>query len=504
MVHSDTTETRGPAYGFSLIYSGSFAVDVERHAFDLVRVAIGLNPLQLSWPIAPGESFTTPEAVAVYGEGLGGMSRSLHNLYRHNLSRSNFTFLERPVLLNSWEGMYYKFTEDMLYKRAQDCADLGIKLFVLDDGWFGDKHPRVHDNAGLGDWVVNPRRFPQGLDHLVKRINQLPVKATESGTTDGLQFGLWFEPEMVNPDSELYENHPDWALHSGNHARTEVRQQLVLNVSKREVQDYIIKAVGAILRSTNITYVKWDNNRGMHETPFPYTSHAYMLGLYRILDTLTTEFPDILFEGCASGGGRFDPGILHYWPQSWTSDDTDAVERLHIQFGTSLAYPPSAMGCHVSAVPNEQVGRTTSLDFRAHVALMGGSFGFELQTEKLSAEDQAQITGLVSLAERVQPYVIHGNMYRLAVPGKSNWPAALYVSEDKSSAVLLAYQIYARIRVDTPKLRLEGLDQDATYDVDGVQYTGSVLTHIGLKLRWEPEHLPGADYQSRVLFIAKV
>ncbi|TXT10536.1 hypothetical protein VHUM_02041 [Vanrija humicola] len=501
LLPSTTTETHGPAYGLSLVYSGSFNVDVERHAFNLVRASIGLNPLHLSWPLAPGESFTTPEAVAVYSsEGLGGMSRNLHSLYRNHLSRSSWTQRERPVLLNSWEGMYFDFTAEMLYTRAKDAAELGVSLFVLDDGWFGDKHPRVHDNAGLGDWVVNPRRFPAGLDAFVKTVNELKVE----GGRGPLKFGIWVEPEMVNPSSELYEAHPDWVLHSGTHKRTEMRQQLILDLSKREVQDYIIEAIGKILWSAHIEYVKWDCNRGMHELPSPTTPHAYMLGLYRVLESLTTSFPQILFEGCASGGGRFDPGILYYWPQSWTSDDTDPIERLHIQFGTSLVYPPSSMGCHVSAAPGEQVGRTTPLLFRAHVALMGGSFGFELETEKMSAEERAQVTEIVALAERVNPYVIHGDLYRLALPDESNWPAALYVKPDGSSAVLLAYQIYARIRIDTPLLRLQGLDHAAVYEIDGVHYTGAVLMHVGLKLDWKPEHLPAADHQSKVLFINRV
>ncbi|TXT13168.1 hypothetical protein VHUM_01569 [Vanrija humicola] len=505
LVDASTTETQGPAYGFNLVYTGSFAVDVERHAYDIVRVSIGLNPVQLSWPLGPGETFTTPEAVAVYSDaGLGGMSRHLHRLYRDHLSRSRWTKRERPVLLNSWEGMYFKFTDAMLYERAKNCAELGIKLFVLDDGWFGDKHPRVNDDAGLGDWIPNPRRFPQGLDTFVKSINDLQVKPVGTATApQDLQFGIWVEPEMVNPSSDLYEAHPDWVLFAGEHERTESRQQLVLNLGKPEVQDYIIEAIGNVLRMANISFVKWDNNRYMHETPQPYASHKYMLGLYRVLDTLTSQFPDVLFEGCASGGGRYDPGILQYWPQQWTSDDTDPIERLHIQFGTCLAYPPSAMGCHVSASPGEQVGRATPLEFRTHVALMGGSFGFELELEHLTEEERSQISSLVALAEKVNPYVIHGDLYRLALPGKSNWPAALYVAPG-GNAVLLAFQMFARIKVDTPRLRLDGLDDAAEYEIDGVRYSGKALRSVGLQLDWSSSRLPGVDYQSKLLFVNRV
>lgn len=498
LTSSTTTENQGEAYGLSLIYSGSFSVDVERFVSDKVRANIGLHPLHLSWNLAPGESFTSPEAVAVYSSnGIGGMSRSLHSLYRNHLSRSVWTKRTRPPLLNSWEGMYFDFDAAALYERAKSCAELGIRLFVMDDGWFGDKHPRLNDTTSLGDWFVNQKRFPEGLDAFVKQLTALQTKGAD-GKAQALQFGIWVEPEMVSPTSELYEAHPDWALHAGKRKRTECRSQLVLDLSKREVQDYIIKTIGDILASANISYVKWDNNRPMHEMPSPSTPHSYMLGLYRVLDKLTTRFPDILWEGCASGGGRFDPGILYYWPQSWTSDDTDAIERLYIQWGTTLAYPPSAMGCHVSACPNHQVGRTTPLMFRMHVALMGGSFGFELDVDKIDPADRAAIPELIALSDRVAPFVIHGDQYRLAAP-ETNWPSVMYTAADGKEAVLLAFQMQARLRIYPAALKLEGLDADAKYNVEGVEYTGAALMNSGLRLQWKSE-----DFQSQVLFIRKV
>lgn len=460
---------------------------------------LGLQPLHLSWKLAPGESFTTPEAVAVYSaEGLGGMSRSFHGLYRRHLSRSSWTFKPRPALINNWEATYFDLSEDNLSVIAKKASDLGVKLFVMDDGWFGTKHPRLADNAGLGDWVVNPKRFPGGLDKFVDQITNFKV----AGGDKKMKFGIWVEPEMVNPKSELYENHPEWALHAEGYDLTEVRNQLVLNLALKEVQDYIIDMLSNLLGSANISYVKWDNNRAMHELPSPSVPHAYILGLYRVLDTLTTRFPDVLWEGCASGGGRFDAGLYHYWAQSWTSDNTDAIDRLFIQFGTSLVYPPSSFGAHVSAVPNHQTERVTPLEFRAHVAMMGGSFGFELDLNKLPEEEQAQIPKLIELSEKVNPFVINGDLYRLARPDESNWPAALYVLPDKSAAALLAYRMASTINWHSPALKLQGLEADATYVLEevgekDVEYQGKTLMNVGLKLAMR------GDYQSRVLLLKR-
>ncbi|KAJ5692458.1 hypothetical protein N7462_001881 [Penicillium macrosclerotiorum] len=489
------TESTGEVWGFSLIYTGSFSVDVEKDSQGFTRALLGLNPNQLSWSLGPGESFSSPECVAIYSNsGIGGMSRSFHGLYRKHLIKSKFATKDRPVLLNSWEGLGFNYNESTISKLAQESADLGIKLFVLDDGWFGDKYPRTSDNAGLGDWVPNPARFPDGLAHAVQNITDFKV----ANTSTKLRFGIWVEPEMVNPNSSLYRKHPDWALHAGSYPRTERRNQLVLNLALPEVQDYIIKSVADILNSADITYVKWDNNRGIHEMPSPSTDHKYMLGMYRVFDTLTTQFPDVLWEGCASGGGRFDPGILQYFPQIWTSDDTDAVERITIQLGTSLVYPPSAMGAHLSAVPNQQTGRSLPVSFRGHVAMMGGSFGLELDPADIPEADKAALPKLIALAEKVNPIVLTGDMYRLNIPEESNWPAVLFISENGQQAVLFYFQINPNINQAVPWVKMQGLDPSAMYNVDGnTSYSGSVLMNIGLQFPFK------TDYGSQVIFIEK-
>jgi alpha-galactosidase len=496
-----TDETHGPAYGFSLVYTGSFSVDIEKTSPGRARVMLSLNPLHLSWPLSRGKTFHTPEVCSVYEptNGLGGMSRSFHRLYRHHLSRSEWTHRTRPVLINNWEATYFDFNADKLYRLGKDAADLGVKMFVMDDGWFGVKHPRTSDRSGLGDWVPNPDRFPNGLGAFVKKITALLPKGIERK----MMFGIWVEPEMVNPDSELYEQHPDWVLHADDYPRTVQRNQLVLDLGNVDVQDYIVDCISTLLSSATIGYVKWDNNRGMHEVPYPSSPHLYILGLYRVLSTLTSRFPHVLFEGCASGGGRFDPGILFYWPQSWTSDDTDALERLFIQFGTTLVYPASSMGCHVSKCPNDQVGRTTPFMFRAHVAMMGGSFGFELDPADLSESEREMIPSIVKLAERVNPFVIKGDMYRLAIPEESNWPAVLYLTEDGETGVVLAFQVQAVPQSLPTPLRLQGLRSESWYEIKGEGkdkgevYAGSMLMHVGLRLQWH------GDYDSKVLWVAK-
>lgn len=492
-----TTETHGDAWGFSLIWTGSFNIEVEKSTQNLTRATVGLHPAQFSWKLAPGETVATPECVAVYSsEGVGGMSRRFHSLYRKHLVKSKISEQPRPVLLNCWEGVYFTFDAEKMYQMAEATSALGIKLMVMDDGWFGgEKYPRVNDQAGLGDWEPVPSRFPDGLPALVDRIVKLDVK--DKG--EKLRFGVWVEPEMLNAKSVLYEKHPDWVLHAGEYPRTENRNQLVLNLGLREVQDFIIDTLSKLLESADITYIKWDNNRGMHETPSPNSSYEYMLGLYRVLDTLTTKFPDVLWEGCASGGARFDPGILQYFPQSWTSDDTDALERLNIQFGASLVYPAASMGAHVSAVPNHVTWRVTPLEFRAHVAMMGGSFGFELDPTELSEEEKAKVPGIIALAEKVNPIVVSGDMYRLRLPEDSNWPAMMFISADGATAVLFTFQKRANVNCGFPHVKLQGLDPKARYKVDddGPVVSGATLMNIGVQYKYK------GDFGSKVVILEK-
>ncbi|TXT03804.1 hypothetical protein VHUM_04368 [Vanrija humicola] len=494
LVNPTTTESLGQAWGFNLVYTGSFAAQVEVAAKGYTRASLGLNPAHLSWALGAGESFTSPEVVCVYsGSGIGGMSRAFHSLYRNHLSRSDWTHRTRPTLINNWEATYFDLSQDVLLPIAERAAGLGIKMFVMDDGWFGVKHPRINDHQGLGDWTPNPHRFPDGLGAFAERVTDLKVKPLPAD----MKFGIWVEPEMVSPKSELYENHPSWVLHAGKYPQTTARNQLVLNAGLPEVQDYIVDAVTKILSSGNISYVKWDNNRGMHELQHPSDSHRYILGLYSVLDRLTTAFPDVLWEGCASGGARFDPGLLYYWPQHWVSDNTDARDRVSIQLGLSLVYPPSTFGCHVSAVPNHITDRETPLEFRAHVAMMGGSFGLELDATKLSDQDTKQLPAILALSEKVNPYVIHGDMYRLS-PWTSSSPAVQYVLPS-GDAVLFAYQLKdAHFPDQPPPIRLQGLEANADYEFDGEVYGGDELLTAGWN--WWKE----GDYQSRVVFVNKL
>ncbi|KAI8936679.1 hypothetical protein NX059_007074 [Plenodomus lindquistii] len=497
LVSPSTTESAGEAWGFNLVWTGSFQATAERFSNGYVRVLLGLNPLHTNIRLQPGETFQSPEAVAVYSsQGVGGMSRSFHDLYRSHLSRSKFTKETRPILLNSWEGLGFNINETSLVKLAGEAEELGIQLFVNDDGWFGVNYPRNNDSLGLGDWTPNPAKFPDGLQPYVASVNNYTVL----NSSTPLQFGIWVEPEMVNPNSTLYQEHPDWVLHAGKHQRTLTRNQLVLNVGLPEVQDFIISTVSRILDSANIQYVKWDNNRGMHELSRPSDNYEYIHGLYRVIDNLTTSYPDVLWEGCASGGGRFDAGLLHYWPQHWTSDNTDASNRLTIQMGTSLVYPPSAMGCHVSAVPNGLTRRNISIEYRGHVAMMCGSFGLELNPEELSPEEASAVPTIMAEAHRVNPVVITGDFFRLAHPDVSNWPAVQFVSEDGSQAVVFAFQQLYMVKPAAPPVRLQGLDPSARYrnDLDNATYSGATYMNSGLNVPW-----PRGDYQSQLVWLEK-
>jgi alpha-galactosidase len=368
----------------------------------------------------------------------------------------------------------------------------------MDDGWFGKKHPRNSDQSGLGDWQVNEDKLKGGLDTLVKRITSLKTPSGEP-----VRFGLWVEPEHCNPVSEIFESHPEWTLHAkvGDKVYTRIQQrfQHVLNLGLVEVQDHLIKVIGDTIASTKIDYVKWDSNKAMDQMPTPATAHAYMLGLYRVLDTLTSRFPDILWEGCASGGGRFDPGLLHYFPGSWTSDNTDPADRLFIQSGISLVYPPSAMSGHIASIPSQHSFRNTPLEFRAHAAMMCGSFGIEMDPDVYTEEEKEKVKGYIELSKRISPFIIRGDMYRLATPDISNWPAFVYMARDGSEMVLLAYQLMNKVNNSVPPIRFQNLDAGAQYEIEGGQtYRGDTLMNVGLRMPWK------GDHDSRVLFIKKI
>lgn len=478
LLRPDATEQRGEVYGFSLVYSGNFTAEAEVEQFGTTRVSIGINPFDFSWKLAPGESFQTPEAVLVYSaEGLGGMSRTYHRLYRTRLCRGQFRDQERPILVNNWEATYFDFNADKIEAIAQAGSELGIELFVLDDGWFGR---RDRDNSSLGDWFEDRRKLPDGLADLARRVKDI-----------GLQFGLWFEPEMVSPDSDLYRAHPDWCLHVPGRRRTEARDQLVLDMSRSDVRQYLYDRLSDIFSTVPITYVKWDMNRNMTEIGSAASpverqgeiAHRYMLGLYELLERLTSEFPHILFESCSGGGGRFDPGMLYYMPQTWTSDDTDAAERLKIQYGTSIVYPVSTMGAHVSAVPNHQVERTTPLTFRGDVA-MSGNFGYELDLTRFTDDEKETAKRQIALYKEIRGLVQQGDLYRLQSPFEGNETAWMFVSPDQEEALLFYFRVLAEPNGPLRSVKLQGLDPAIDYEVagSGEVYGGDRLMSAGLSM----------------------
>lgn len=478
VVSPDANEDHGEVYAMNLVYSGSFLAQAEVDQFASTRLSIGLNPFDFEWLLESGQSLQSPEAVLVFSrEGLGGMSRTFHKLYRTRLCRGAFRDKERPILINNWEATYFDFDSEKLLRIVSAAKELGLELFVLDDGWFGQRND---DKRSLGDWFVNTDKLPEGLDGLAAKVNE-----------QGLSFGLWVEPEMISPDSDLYRAHPDWCLHVPDHRRTLARTQLILDFSRQDVRDYIVERLTAIFSSAPISYVKWDMNRNMTEIGSALlpperqreTAHRYMLGLYEVLEKITSSSPDILFESCSGGGGRFDPGMLYYMPQTWTSDDTDAIERLKIQYGTSLVYPVSSMGSHVSAVPNHQVHRITSLTTRGHVA-MSGNFGYELDLSKFADEEKAEIARQVAEYKEIRGLVQQGDFYRLLSPFEGNETAWQFVSEDKAEAYAIYVRTLAIPNGPLGRLRLKGLDPDKTYALRGTDrvYGGDELMHAGLPL----------------------
>lgn len=493
LCEKSATEFSGEVWAVSLVYSGSFEALSYVNNTENSRLSIGMNPDVFTWKLEPGETFVSPEAAMVYSpDGLNGMSHAFHRLYSENLMRSKWFERDRPILINNWEATYFNFNEEKILQIARRAKELGVEMLVLDDGWFGKRNT---DNCSLGDWVVNPEKLPGGLNGLSDRLHYL-----------GLKFGLWFEPEMISPDSDLYRAHPDWCLHVDGRARVEMRNQLILDLSRREVQDYIIESVSAVLESARIEYVKWDMNRNMTE-PFSgaqtperqkETQHRYMLGLYRVLEEITARFPEILFESCSGGGGRFDPGMLYYMPQTWTSDDSDAAERMFIQYGTSFVYPPCAMGAHVSAVPNHQTGRTTAMQTRGDVAL-GGNFGFELDLSQLSDADAETVRRLIEREKQVRTLVRTGEFTRLLSPFDHPYAAWQFRARDNSEALICAYRLMTRPATPHLLLRASGLDESAVYmDDDGNTCSGAALTRYGLWL-----HLPG-DFTSKVIHLRRI
>ena len=496
----ETTEDTGDCYGFNLVYSGNHYEAVEVNSYGKTRFVSGINPQNFDWKLDCGESFQTPEAVVVFSDkGLNGMSQTFHKLYQKRLARGYWRDRPRPILNNNWEATYFDFTEDRLVEIAAKAKECGVELFVLDDGWFG---ARSNDHAGLGDWVANRERLPRGIKGIADRIEEM-----------GMKFGLWFEPEMVNKDSDLYRAHPDWILQTPQRHSCHGRNQYVLDFSRKEVVDCIYEMMYKILSEAKVSYIKWDMNRSITEccsSALPADRqgevfHRYILGVYDLYERLNTAFPQILFESCASGGGRFDPGILYYAPQGWTSDDTDAAERVKIQYGTSMCYPVSSMGSHVSVVPNHQLNRKTPLHTRANVAYFG-TFGYELDLNKLSDEEISEVKQQITFMKEYRELIQFGTFYRLKSPFEGNETVWMTVSEDKKTALVFWYRERNVVNADFTRVRLHGLDPDLIYrnEYNETENYGDELMNLGLLTTdctaGEPtsEDEPCTDYESRI------
>lgn len=479
LCEKDCTETNGHCIGAALMYSGGFQAQVEKDQLEQIRLVMGIHPDTFEWILEAGEAFYTPEVIlSCSTTGFAKLSQNFHYIIRNHVCRGTYQLSSRPVLINNWEATYFDFNEEKILNIARQASKLGIDMMVLDDGWFGK---RDDDCSGLGDWFVNEKKLNGGLKALVEKINAM-----------GMKFGLWFEPEMVSEDSDLYRNHPDWAIQIPGRKPMRSRYQLVLDMSNPEVVDYLYGVMSAILRENHIEYVKWDMNRSISDW---YTAtlsrgrqmempHRYVLGLYELLEKLTSEFPDVLFEGCSGGGGRFDAGMMYYCPQIWCSDDTDAHERTFIQYGTSFFYPTSTVGSHVSAVPNHQTGRITSIETRGVVA-MAGSFGYELDLNQLSEEEKTVVAKQVTHYKEYQSLIYNGDYYRLANPFEDGMSAWSWISEDKKTILVQGVLFRAKPNVLRKTLRLMGLEAKKNYKIAGTEevYTGVALMSGGVLLQ---------------------
>lgn len=489
-------QSQGEVYGMHFVYSGNFIGQVELGQFDTVRVGMGIHPENFCWKLEKGESFQTPEVVLVYSDtGYDGMTHQFHELYRNHLIRSEYKDKKRPILINNWEATYFDFNTEKLLSIAKKAAELGIEMLVMDDGWFGHRND---DSTSLGDWYVNEEKLNGGLKHLVDEVNKL-----------GLKFGIWFEPEMISPDSKLYEAHPDWAIQIPGREGSLCRNQYVLDLTRKEVRDYAYESVASILRSANIEYVKWDMNRqlsdiGSYGLPADRQGelyHRYVLAVYEMQERLVTEFPHLLLENCSGGGARFDPGMLYYSPQIWCSDDTDAVERLKIQESTAMIYPLSTMGAHVSDCPNHTVGRVTPFETRGHVAL-AGTFGYELDITKIPEEDRQMIPKQVAMYHKYNDLVRSGDYYRIASYQENHYfDCYEVVSKDKSEALVTFVQVINRPNYKSRRITLKGLDPQKNYCLEGEDtvYAGDTLMYAGILIQ-----NPWGDFQSKLLhFVEK-
>lgn len=493
LADKNATETSGECYGFSLLYSGNFLAAAEKDQFDQTRLIMGIHPGNFEFLLREGEIFHAPEVMMVYSaEGFEKMSNCYHKAVREHVCRGRFKLERRPVLINNWEGTYFDFTGEKLLEMAKEAASCGVELFVMDDGWFGK---RDDDNSGLGDWQVNEKKLGCTLSELAERIHGL-----------GMKFGIWYEPECVSEDSDLYRAHPDWAFTVPGRRPNRGRNQLVLDFSREDVRNHIFDEMTKVLDKANVDYLKWDFNRSISDiycAALPAdrqgeVPHRYVLGLYEFLDRLGKRYPDMLIEGCSGGGGRFDAGMLHYTSQIWCSDDTDTIERLKIQYGTSFAYPVSAVGSHVSACPNHQTGRFVPFETRAAVA-MAGTFGYELDPAKLSEEEKTQIRGQIEEFKKYYDVIHLGDYYRLTnAMEEGPYAAWEFVSEDGNEALVSV--VASRVRANDPgvRIRLRGLKENQMYLVNGVEYPGGALMHGGILLEEAKKEYQSWNYHITV------
>ena len=495
LVSHTADEDNGEAYGFNFVYSGNFFAQAEVTQHKYTRLVMGINHFDFNWLLEAGEEFVAPEVVMVYSsEGIGAMSRTFHDLYREHLIRGEYKDKRRPILINNWEATYFNFDTEKLIDIAKEASKLGIEMLVMDDGWFGH---RDADNSSLGDWFVYEKKIKGGLKYLVDEVNKL-----------GMKFGIWFEPEMISPDSELYKAHPKWAIQVQGRELSMSREQYVLDYSNKEVRDHIYGMMKKILDSANIEYIKWDMNRQLTEvgsTTLPKNRqrelwHRYVLGVYDVMNRLTTDYPHILLENCSGGGARFDPAMLYYSPQIWCSDDTDAIERLKIQHGTSICYPASAMGAHVSDCPNHTVGRSTPFATRGNVAMVG-TFGYELDVTRIPQEDRDAIPGQIAQFNKYNPIIRTGDQYRIGNVFEDNmWDAWMFVAKDKSEAVFTFVQVLGRPNYRNRRIKLKGLDPKVMYrnEETGEIHSGSALINAGIFMEIH------GDFASKVVHFVKV
>ncbi len=485
LAQQEATERTGECYGAAFVYSGNFCAEVEKDQFDQTRFLMGLSEEQFSYPLKPGRVFCAPEVVLSYSpQGINQLSHNFHHCVQEHICRGKYKNQVRPVLVNSWEACYFDFDGEALVRLAKQAAELGVELLVLDDGWFGH---RDDDNSSLGDWEVNEEKLGCSLGELSERIHQ-----------NGLKFGIWIEPEMISEDSDLYRLYPEWALQIPGKKPVRARNQLVLDFSNPQVVEYIFGKISDVLQQGKVDYVKWDMNRSLADIYSGSAkeqggvSYDYMLGVYRLLELLTAKFPDILWEGCCGGGGRFDMGMLYYTPQIWCSDNTDAADRVRIQYGTSFGYPLSAMGAHVSAVPNHQTGRTIGLSARGVVA-MTGAFGYELDFGELKEEEKEEVKRQIKVYHKIAPLLVSGKYYRLSNPAREAYGAWMVVDAERKNALLSIVMLDIHGNMPVIYIRLDGLDEGKKYreQTSGKVYTGEALMACGL-----PVPLQKGDYQA--------